>query len=165
MREREGEGDSKDSDSEKCSRKEVERRRSNSFEVSEKSSSKTLRGGAARVKQEGGAATRQGKKHGRKRASVAVGGNMQVRVFAGAADCSDSAAARQRKSLATAATATNPMGEGGNRSRASPRCSTTRSGGRGWPGRSDVTRWTRATEVGEDGDGNDTVQLRSIESS
>ena len=33
----------------------------------------------------------------------------------------------------------------------------------GWSGRSDVTRWTREAEVGEDDDGDDTVQLRSIE--
>jgi len=69
----------------------LERRRSSSFEVSEKSSSKTLRGGAAGVKKEGGAATRQGKKHGRQRARAAVGGNTQVRVCAGAADCSGEA--------------------------------------------------------------------------
>lgn len=92
-----------------------------------------------------------------------MGGNTQVRVCAGAADCSDSAAARQHESLTMAATATNPTREGGNRSRASPRCSTMISGGRGWPGRSDVTRWTREAEVGEDNDGDDTVQLRSIE--
>ena len=141
----------------------MERRSSSSFEVSEKSSGKTLRGGEAGVKQEGGAATRRGKKHGRQRASAAVGGNMQVRVCAGAADCSDSAAVRQHMSLTTTTTATNPTGEGGNRSRASPRCSSMISGGRGWPGRSDVTRWTREAEVGEDNDGDDTVQLRSIE--